>query len=259
MWQRGPLWLAAGALAVIAMVLAAGTATRGLAANTNSVVVSSHQPTGINVSGEGKVTVVPDIAVANLSIEARAATIEAAREQAAKGMDAVMTSLKGNGVDVQDIQTRGLNIHPEWRNKTPGEPPQIVGYIVSHQVSVKVRQMAKVTATVDGAIVAGGNALRMQSIQFSVDDALAATALKQARDAAVAEAKAKADQLARLAGVSVGRPIQISDHVTGIPGQYLEKTAAMSRGGAAAELVQTPIEPGRTEVRVTVQATYAIE
>ena len=224
MWeQRGPLWLASIALAVIALVLGAGVANRGLVASAGQVVVSSNQPTGINVSGEGKVSVVPDIAAVTLSVEARAATIEAARDQAAQAMDAVMKSLAANGVEQKDIQTRSFNINPQWSTKTSGEPAQIVGYVVTNQVAVKIRQLRKVTATLDGAIAAGGNAIRMQCIQFTVDDSTAQAAVKQARDAAVADAKAKADQLARLSGVHAGQPIQISDYASGSPLPYVDK------------------------------------
>ncbi|MBI4497213.1 MAG: SIMPL domain-containing protein [Chloroflexi bacterium] len=259
MLQRGPLWLAAVALSVIALVLAMGTTNRGLAATTNSVVVSANQPTGIVVSGEGKVSVVPDIALVTLGIEARARTVEEARDQAARAMDAVMQSLAKNGVDKKDIQTRALNIHPEWRDKRfpdSGEGPEIVGYIVSNQISIKIRNLKQVTTTVDGAIAAGGDATRMQGISFGLDDPEAA--MTQARDEAVADAKAKAEQLARLSGVSVGRPIHLSDTIVSQP-PFGRIGVAVPAARMADEAMSTPIEPGQTEVRVVVQATYAIE
>lgn len=239
----------------MALVAVAATAGRGFAAGTATQVLPPGQQAGISVSGEGKVTVVPDVAVVSLSVEGRAPTVEAARDQAARAMDAMLASLASNGVDKKDVQTRSLNINPEWRNKSPNEPPQIVGYMVNNQISVKIRQLGKVTTTLDGAIAAGGNAVRMQGIQFTIDNPDAA--LKQARDAAVADAKAKASQLARQAGVSLGRPSYIADQSAGgAPVPYLEK-AAMGRSADLA--MQTPVEPGTSELRVVVQITYTIE
>src|SRR3990172_7652714 len=123
-------WSALGVLMIV--VLVAGCATSpassagtggspfsgGSASSGAQVSSAAGQATGINVSGEGKVTVTPDTAIINVGVEAKAQSVAAARDQAATAMNAVVNSLKGNGVAEKDIKTQYLSISPYQESKS---------------------------------------------------------------------------------------------------------------------------------------------
>jgi hypothetical protein len=244
------LLLAAGlALAVLAVV-GFTSCTQG------STVVEgirfSNQQEGIWVSGEGKVPVTPDLAILSLGIEAQAASVADAQTQAAEAMDKVMDALKDNGLADKDIQTQHFSISPVTRWDDEEQKEVVLGYRVSNIVTAKIRDMDKVGETIDAVAAAGGDLTRINGISFTVDDPSAY--YDEAREKAVADAKAKAEQLAKLAGVTLGKPTYISEfseYVPPVPAPIYYK------GGAEAAL-STPISPGEVEVSLSVQLVYSI-
>ena len=209
---------------------------------------------GIWVTGEGRVTVVPDIAMLSLGVEAEAATVEEAMEEAAVAMDRVIATLRANGVDESDIKTQWFNIYPvtewwEWREW--GET--IVGYRVTNTVTVKIRDVEATGGIIDAVAKAGGDLTRIQGVTFTVDDPSQYYA--EARAEAVADAMDKAQQLANLAGVQLGAPFYISEGGGYTPIYRDYGFMAAERGGVPT----TSISPGETEVILTVQMAFAIQ
>ena len=182
-----------------------------------SAAANGNQQTGISVSGNGKVTVTPDVAVIQLGIQAQAKTVADAQSQAAKAMNDVMAALTGNGVTQKDIQTQYFNIQQTTTYDNVKQQQIITGYEVSNVVSAKVRDVTKAGSVIDAVTAAGGDLTRVNSIQFSLDNPAAAT--DKAREMAMADAKDTATQLAKLAGVTLGKPISISENNTSAP-QY---------------------------------------
>jgi len=222
---------------------------------------SNSQFMGIWVTGEGKVTVVPDVAVLSLGVEAQAFTVQQAMADAASAMDQVMAALRANGVADNDIQTQWFNIYPvtEWIDcytypesewKDCGRET-IVGYRVSNMVSAKIRDVGATGSIIDRVAEAGGDLIRIQGVSFTVDDPSQYNS--EAREKAVADAMAKAQQLADLAGVTLGRPFYISESggFVPIPWDY----RALGEGAVST----TPISPGETEITLTIQMAFAIE
>ncbi|OGO05470.1 MAG: hypothetical protein A2Y60_04480 [Chloroflexi bacterium RBG_13_54_9] len=232
----------------VALVIQAGC-TPGQTVSTANITT---QPTGISVSGEGKVTVTPDLAIVRLGVEAKASTVIKARDDAAKAMDAIMSALTGKGVDKKDIQTQRFTIYPYSQRTIQGIEEK--GFQVSNMVTAKIRKIDNVADIIDAAILAGGDLTRMDSLTFTVDDPTPFEA--QARDEAMADAKAKAERLASLANVKLGKPIYISEGGGFIPIPYSLEAAALGKGASD---VSTPISPGELEVQLNVQVTYAIE
>ena len=214
---------------------------------------SSSQPTGISVSGTGKVTAIPDVAILRLGVEATAKTVAETRNQAATAMDAVLNSLKANGVNPKDIQTQYLSIYPITRWIETDQQEIIVGYRVTNMVTAKIRKVGDAGLVIDSAVKAGGDLIRVQGISFTIDDP--SIYYSQARQKAMADAKAKAQELATLAGVGLGRPIYISEGGGYVPMPIYE-TRTMAAGDATAP---TPISPGELEISLSVQVLYAIE
>ena len=226
---------------------ASGTASPELKVSLNS------QQEGIWVNGSGKVSAVPDVAILRLGIEAQATSVAEAQSQAAGAMEAVMTALDDGGVDEKDIQTQYYNIRrvTRWDEKNMKEV--VIGYRVTNMVTAKIREMDKVGSVIDTVAAAGGDLTRIDGISFSVDDP--SPYYGQAREKAMADARAKAGQLAELAEVKLGKPSYISEGAIYAPPIYRQDFYEKAVGAPAME---TPIVPGELEISLNVQVAYAI-
>ncbi len=243
--RRGALLAGAGA------ILALGVACTP----TTEVTVAGNDGTaaqGIAVSGEGTVSVRPDIALVNLGIEVTAETVAGARDEAADAMQAMQDAMGDEGVADEDIQTQYFNIYPQY-NYSESSGPQIIGYVVSNQVQVKVRNLDSVSAVLDASIEAGGDAVRVNGITFTVEDP--DEFLGDARREAVTDARAKAEVLAEAAGVKLGTAISINESTNFGGDIYYPAADARMEGGLGGA---TPVNPGEQELRVYVSVVFAI-
>ena len=244
-------WLLAVSLGlVLAIVGLAGCETSGTALGDIEVLNLSSQQEGIWVTGQGKVTAVPDIVTLSLGVEAQEATVAEAQSQAAEAMNEVMAALTDNGVAEKDIQTQYFSIRQVTKWDREEEEEVVVGYRVTNMVTAKIRDIDKAGAIIDAVAEAGGDLTRINSIGFSIDDPSAY--YEVAREKAIADAKAKAEQLAELADVTLGKPTYISE---GIPYPIYPRSAYEEAGMPAPE---TPISPGEMEITLTIQVAYAI-
>jgi len=238
--------LVAGLVAVVALIGVAGCTPVGTTGTVQSV-----QQEGIWVSGTGEVTADPDVVHIRLGIEAQQETVAHAQSDAAAAMDRVMTALRSGGVADEDVQFQSFSIRQVTRWDRDLEEEIVVGYRVSNDVLIKVREVDRTAALIDDAVVAGGDLIRIDGISFTVDDSTPFHA--EARQEAMADAAAKAEELAELAGVRLGNATFISESSMGQPPvPVLVEMAAMS------DTVSTPISPGEVEIRVTVQVVYEI-
>jgi hypothetical protein len=237
--------------AVSAVLFLALTAARCGNTTTRIENTGSTQPTGISVSGEGKATGKPDIAGITLGVSVLADSVQTARDRAAASLDAIIAAVKKNGVGADDIQTQQFYISPEYDYSNGKQT--LKGFRVTNIVFVKLRDINKTSQVVDEAVSAGGDATQVQGISFTIDKP--ADLQRQAREAAIADAKAKAETLAKAAGISVGDPISVSEVVTGSPVPLSKGAEARDAGGGAA----TPIETGTLDVTVSVTVTWAIK
>ncbi|XUW99619.1 MAG: SIMPL domain-containing protein [Dehalogenimonas sp.] len=241
-----------GALIAIA-IFAVGMGIMGFTAAQSGELVNTTQQVGIWVSGEGKVTVVPDVANLSLGVQVESATLADANQKASAAMEALINVLKTQGIADKDIKTQNFNIYPVYDYTKDIGTPVIRGYQVTNTVVVKVRVIANAGKIIDASVAAAGDAVRVNSISFSVDDPT--KSIDQARELALLDAKAKAEQIARVTGVSLGSVSYVSDS---------SSTAARvlppsfdSKAGAAGST--TPILPGDTDLTVSVQVIYNIK
>jgi uncharacterized protein YggE len=219
---------------------------------SHAPIVISQDSSGIVVAGRGVIEAPPDIARLTVGVEYSAKTVAEAREGAAKSAKAIIASLEKNGVDGKDVQTGQLTIAPRYEYP-PDRQPQLNGYTVTNNLTVTIRKLDAVSRIVDDAVIAGGDATRLQGIVFELDkpDALRS----QARAKAMEEARAKAQQLAKLSGVDLGTPISVEESVSDMNVPYplpmMEEAKGMDR-------TATPIEPGMGKVSVDVRVRWAI-
>ena len=245
-------WLLAISLAlVLAIVGLAGCNPGNTVLGEIEGLNISNQQEGIWVSGQGTVTVTPDIATLRLGVEVQAATVADAQSQATEAMDEVMAALTDNGIAEKDIQTQHFSIYPVTRWDKDDEEQVIVGYRVTNTVSAKIREIDKAGTVIDAVAAAGGDLTRIDSIDFSVDDPSAY--YEEAREEAMADARAKAEQLAELADGRLGKATYISESSQAPPPIYRQDIYEEAMPAAT-----TPISPGEMEISLTVQVAYTI-
>src|SRR5438067_8364447 len=237
----------AGLSAFALVALVAATCGSG----STTVQNGDNQPHGVSVAGEGKVQGKPDLALLSLGVSALADDVASARDRESNELDSMIASMKKNGVADKDIQTQQLNIAPEY-DYSAGKQ-LLKDFRVSNSVTAKVRDINATGRVVDDAVNAGGNDVQIQAVSFTIDkpDDLQ----RQAREQAIADARDKADTLAKASGVSLGDAISITE---GGGVQPVPATAAFDRAAGAAA-PQTPIQPGELDVTVTVNVTWAIK
>lgn len=242
MRYRGLMLVVAGALAVLA---ALGIYRAGTASVPEQEVTPVRQQAmgGVSVAGLGTADGRPDTAYVNLGFTAENKSLATARNEAAAQMTEVLDKIKQLGVAEKDIQTSNYSI---WHDPERGV------FVVSNEVQVVIRNVEASSRLLDGAIAAGAN--RVHGVSFAIENREALEA--QAREKALQEARAKAEELARLGGVTIGAPIAISEGTTQPEPMYYREMAVAAEDAAGRA---TPIEPGELKVQVTVQVTYAIE
>ncbi|MGI6207235.1 MAG: SIMPL domain-containing protein [Anaerolineae bacterium] len=239
---------------VSVVLLLSGAVLGGLSPGTFAVAQAPTVPgpssltRHITVVGQATVSASPDVARANIGVEIAAAQVSDAVSQVSTAMDAVLAALQEAGVAEEDIQTSEYTIFfdPGFAGTdVPAEPT----YRVRNMVLVTIRQPERVGEVIQAAITAGAN--QIFGITFALADTSEVEA--QAREMAVADAQRRAEELAALAGVTLGEVINVSEVVIGgIPFQGVNVAAEAGAGGPG-------IVPGQLDFTTNVQVTYALD
>jgi hypothetical protein len=201
----------------------------------------------ITVSGTGVVSVAPDVADVMLGVSVTRPTAKEARAAAATGMQAVIASIKKNGVADKDVVTVNVSLNPVY--DYTGSSRRLTGYEFSNTVKATVRDLDKVPAVIDDAVA--GGATVVYGISFRLDNPT--TVETKAREQAMADARSKADILARTAGVSIKGVATISETTSSNTPYYYAPSAADGVKEAS-----TPIQTGTTDIRVQITVAYLI-
>lgn len=234
-------------------VLAATTAIVGLAAGLASCTDRSTplaESRSISVTGQGEASGPPDQAEVSAGVQILADTvIDATRENQAI-IDRIMAALEEQGIPREKIQTSNYSVWAEQNYQDPRQQNRITGYRVSNVVTVRIDDVEKIGDVLAAVTNAGANTIH--GIQFGVRDTAALE--KKAREAAMADARARAEALAELAGVQLGEVMQISTSLSGGPPRPM-----MARSVEMADMASAPgISPGQQRLDVQIHATFAI-
>jgi len=200
------------------------------------------------VTGEGSVSVAPDYAQVRSGVTTSARTVKEASGANAKVMAAITAALVDSGIAQKDIQTSQFSIEPIYASPSPPAGPKLTGYRVSNQVNVKIRQIEKAGEILDAVVEAG--ATDIGGIEFLVSDP--AKALDQAREAAVADARHRAELYAHASGVTLGRLVWLSE------GTGYEPPFTPLSGTVRAKALEAPIERGEEALRAHVTVGFDI-
>lgn len=210
----------------------------------------------LGVSGVGRVSVAPDIAYIYIGVHTETSSASDAVDENNKVANRVIQALKDAGVDAKDIRTDYFSIWPfDKYDSMTGMPTGEKYYGVDNTVYVTVRDLDTLGSLLDDAIGAG--ATTINSIQFDVADK--DTALVEAREAAVQDAKVQASELATLADLELGEIQNISfyDSSPYPVGGY--GYGMGGGGGGDAYGNNIPIQPGEMTLQVTVSVTYIVK
>ncbi len=236
--------LTAGALATVLVATIAGPAAT-VSAQTDAV--TDRTPATITVDGTGRVKVTPDVADITLGVRIQKERAGQAAAAAAASMTKVVAALIAAGIPEEEIQTVSLSLNPVYDYN--GNPPKVVGFEAVNLVSVRIRDIAGVGAVVDAATDAGATSI--DGISFSLEDTTAVAT--QAREAAVASARAKADTLAAAAGVEIVGVLSIAESAG-----YAPQPVYYARAEMAMDAAGTPVLAGTVEIAVNVMISYEI-
>jgi len=230
-------------LLVIALI-----AVLGAFLSRPTITVTSSNP-GLSVSGTSKVSIVPDIAKLTAGVVAQGTTVAVAQKKANDTTDQIKKTLFGLKVDKKDIQTQNYYINPLYDSQS--SIPRIREYEVRHELTLTVRDLDKVDPIIEAVTGAGANTI--SNIHFTVDDP--EEFLVEAREEAIKKARAKAESSAKLSGASLGGIITMNEYLSGPFPPDLGYYAGYGRGG---EETPAGIEPGATELELTVNITYSL-
>lgn len=212
-------------------------------------MLSSLAQASITVSGTGKIKYTPDLAIVHLGISSEDKSAADAWKNNADKVKKIFDALKALGILEKDIQTTGVNVSPKYFYPKD-EPPRLLGYVASYDLTVKVRKLNEVGKVLDAAVAAGAN--RNVGISFASSDA--EKLVKQARLAAVTDAREKARMLVEGAGGALGLVRSITE------GSYSpwrqHRFDLPARGEMASRPL--PIAAGEQELSITVTLTYDI-
>jgi uncharacterized protein len=203
----------------------------------------------MNVSGTGRVTLVPDKATINIGVRTEADEVKDALNGNTAQANAISRVLQDLGIAEEDIQTSNFNIYPSERyNPMTG---QVEGkyFVVENTVNVTVRDLSSLGDVLSSVVDAGAN--NIYGINFDIEDRDEAVA--EARKLAIEDAKAKAEAIAAEAGVSLGDLINVSVYGGSSPITYYD-----AKGGAYAES-DVPIAAGTLTILMECNLTYEIK
>lgn len=249
-----------GLLVLVALVVAyllgsSGGGPSAEAAPPDDDASATTPPRELTMTGTGDASAVPDQLSFSLEVHLSRPELDDALAAASRSMSRVLSSLKEHGVDKGDVQTTGLSMDPVYDYPNYG-PPVLRGYRVSQRASVLVDELKRGGAAVTAAVAAGGNDVRVDNLKLLVGDTDAV--MGKARDAAVEEARAKAEQYAAASGEQLGDVVTVSEVrtkplQTPVEGYSADLSAYSSRDAAV------PIRAGRDEASVTVKIVWHLE
>lgn len=232
-------------LRVVGVVFAAGV-TAATVSGCDSASPVAANPRQVTVVGSGEVKGVPDTLTADVSVEATAPDVTTALNQTNDRQKAVLNALSGSGIDAKDISTTGVSLQPQY-----GDNSTITGYRASNSIQVKIRKLDSASQVLAGIVNAGGDATRLNSVSYSIEDD--SKLVSDARARAFEDAKSRAQQYAQLSGLSLGKIISISEAPAG--GSPPAPPVPMPRGAMATEV---PLQPGEQTVGFSVTAIWEL-
>jgi uncharacterized protein YggE len=196
----------------------------------------------ITVTGTGTVQTPPDLATLMIGVTTQGETAAVALSANSDAVASVTGRLTASGIEARDMQTSNLSINPNWTSFDSGAAPTISGYVATNLLTIRVRDLGGLGTVLDAAVADGANTLNGLTFGMAKPE----PALNDARKAAVADARAKAELLVAAAGLKLGRIVTITE------GGAWTDPAPMFRESAAS----VPVQGGELAMTANVTVQY---
>ena len=207
----------------------------------------------LKVEAEGEHLARPDVMGISAGVVTTGRTAKEALAANATVANRLLQAVRASGIEPRDVQTSQLTVSPQFaREERSGNDEdnvrRITGYLARNRIHLRLRDLSRAPEIIDALFEAGAN--EVQGPSFSLQDP--APALRAARRAAVAEARAEADTYADALGMKVARVLRVSER-----GSFdSEKDGYIVVTGS--RIPSSPLEPGELRTRVRVWIDYAM-
>ena len=249
-WKKTAICLAATAAITLTLLYFVTGPPLAPAALASEKTTASASTQSVTVVGEGVVNIEPDVATARIGVVVLRATVREASSEANGIMQAVKAALLSQNIEEKDIQTRHYNIYAERYGPEGLLQEDQVQYHVSNTVYVTIRDLDNIGGVLDAAIEAGANDIG--NVRFSLENPAAVES--EARAIAVADARAKAEELAALIDVSVGEATEISEIIGHGGGFFSNSFSDMAMADSAGAF-----STGELTLAMQLQITYKLQ
>lgn len=209
-------------------------------------VTQTQKMSTFDVSGEGKVVVVPDEASVVMGVRKEGSSVKQVQEQVNQTMTSLTKELKALDIKAEDIRTSSYSFYPDYTARGR--------YTAYAQVEVRIRDMEQVSPVLD--LVGSLGLENVSGPSFGLSDELKEESVKEARAKAIEEAKEKAEELAGLSGMNLGRIVNVQEGAYYPPQPYMMRDALTMEASPEMAKTSTPVDEGSSEVSVSVTLSY---
>lgn len=209
------------------------------------------QQTLLTVHASAETRAAPDLAIVTLGVVAQGPSAQAAQRAQSARMQAVLAAASAAHVAEEDVQTVGFSLEPQYAYAR-GTAPRITGYLSRNTVSIRVKDLAAVSALIDATVAEGANEL--QGVQFAFSDEEASR--DAARAKALDTARQRAEAYAKAADMRVARILAITE-----PGAAARPEAYRARYGGAVMAEAAPqnaVRPGQLDAESDVTVIFEL-
>lgn len=245
--QAGTAMAAAGVVALVAASFLVGSGGSGGAPAKADATTPDQNV--VTVQGTGKASGTPDTMVTTVSVNTRGASPSVALDAASRTMARVQRTLAAHGVAAKDLQTTGLQVNPVWVY-TKGKQ-STHGYSAEEDLSVTLRDLHTAGTTISAAIAVGGSTVTVGGLTLDLEGD--STLVTNARAAAFADAKTKAQQYAALAGRTLGSVLSVTE-----ASDASSPTPEATYAAAASTFAAVPVAAGSAGVDVSVTVVWSL-
>ena len=235
-----------GILAVAAIVIV-----------TVMMALKANDQDRFSVTGSGTVYAKADIA--NLEVGLKTGVKKTAAEattDSTNKMNAIIGAVKSLNIEEKDIKTSGYSLNPVY-NWTENKGQELIGYEVSQNITLKIRDLAKIGDIIAKTTEQGAN--QIGSISFTIDDEYELK--NQARELAIEKAKEKAMLIAEQSGMKLGKIKSVYENSNPIisPISYTNAKMEFAADSASGGLAAPSIQSGQNEIKVEVTLSYEVK
>lgn len=209
----------------------------------------------ISVTGDGAITLAPDMAVIVIGMQFENPDAGFALDETSRATQAVLDRLNAKGIDPAYVRSGAIQLQPRYSSSVLNSGQQIVGYRAINTVQVDVHALDQLGGLISDLIEDGAN--RLDRVSFGLQDP--SSALDAARHLAVLDAMARADLYAHSAGVDLGVMLRISEQGNTNYRRLDAEPSILAEISRSSPTLDVPIAPGEIELNASINMVFAIE